>query len=99
MSSSQHIVLLRDARDPTHQKMVRAIEALRDAGINDLPRELKDYFGIYEVGEYREEESGLVVDKPDGCVAHYGAEMEEGFDIHLDKLPPGVKVIRFYTSY
>jgi hypothetical protein len=99
MGASSHVKLLRDENDPHHQRMAGAIEALRDAGIDDLPQELKDYFGIYEVGEYREGETGLEVKGPDGCVTAYNAEMEEGFDIHVDKLPQGVKKIRAYTSY
>lgn len=99
MGARQNVKLLRDENDPKHKRMAAAIEALLRAEIYDLPMELEDYFGITDPGEYREGETGLEVRPPEGCVKEYRAEMEDGFDIYLDKLPPGVKKIRAYTSY
>ena len=34
-----------------------------------------------------------------GALTAYKADMVDGFEVDVDKLPPGVKIIRFYNSY
>lgn len=100
MSATPHVALLRSADDPKYQKMSRALLALHDAGINDLPEELRTYFGIYEAGEFEEGMTGLDVgDERHPAVKPYRADMREGFDIDVAKLPAGTCIVRVYTSY
>lgn len=47
------------------------------------------------------DERGVVIDKKGlgEAVTEYKAEMSEGFEVDLTKLPKGVRLLRFYNSW
>lgn len=75
----------------------------REAGVS-LPVETAAYFGNdsdgvspdawddYEIEERLQTSLGA-------CVREYNAEMMQGYEIVVDKIPDDVKVIRIYNSY
>jgi hypothetical protein len=77
--------------------MKAAWDACRAAGV-DPPETVEDYFN----GE-PPDEAGVEVGEEDlkilGAITKYDAEMYDGFEVHVDKLPKDVKIIRFYNSY
>jgi len=91
MSMSTHVIGFRPA-DEEWQKMRAAWEACKSAGV-EPPREVDRFFN----GE-PPDPAGVEVPLGDAVTA-YRADMQEGFEVHLDKLPPGLKVIRFYNSW
>lgn len=96
MSMSTHVVGFRPP-DEKWRKMKDAWEACARAGI-EIPRDVLDFFN----GEQPDEcgvEVSLLYPKPHACVSPYKADMRDGFEIDITKLPPGVTVVRFYNSY
>ena len=51
MSVSYYTRVLRDVNSESHQKMVRAVEALEAAGVDDLPVEMAKYFNSKSVDD------------------------------------------------
>ncbi len=93
MGMSSSVVLLRSKDDPTYQKFLAVLNTCKEAGINP-PDEVDEYFG--GDGIDNDPENPLVIDfEP----REWSDEMQEGFEIDLDKIPNGVKTIRFYNSY
>jgi len=86
---STHVKLLRDKSDPTYQKNLKVFLACQEAGI-DPPPTIDEYFSDGDP------ESPLELDfKP----REWYGYSEQGFEIDLNELPPGVKTIRFYNSW
>lgn len=84
--------------DALYQKMKKVYLACQEAEI-DLPLEAATYFGV----SYPEDdalEQKLAVKLTEGIhYVPYFAEMTEGFEVDLDKLPKGVTKIRFTNNY
>lgn len=83
--------------DEEYTKMKAAYDACAAAGVNP-PAKVSDYFG----DEKPSDKGGLIdlrrcgaKNTPHECLSKYNAEMEEGFEIDVTKLPPGVKFVRF----
>jgi hypothetical protein len=48
----------------------------------------------------RPDNKGVVIDLEEHeCVTEYKDDMIDGYDVDLSKLPPDIKIIRFYCSY
>lgn len=92
MGMTTHVVGFRPADDRWNQ-MKKAWEACTAAGI-PLPREVYEFFD----GEEPDDKPGMDVDIED-AIAPFNAEGRRGFDVHIDKLPPGVKTVRFYNAW
>ncbi len=93
MSMSYHIVGFRPP-DAKWHKMKAAWEACDAAGLR-IPAEVAEFFGHEDP-----DESGVEVEIEDTeSVTEYRAEMREGFEVDVTKLPPDVKIIRFFNSY
>jgi hypothetical protein len=60
----------------------------------DPPHQVTDYFGLMGMPD----EAGTEVPLGD-AVQEWEGFMSEGYEIHLDKLPEDVKVIRFFNSW
>jgi hypothetical protein len=89
------VKLLRSKDDPTYQKYLKVLLACQEAGIDDIPKEVNDYFGGYGIDSDPEFPLEIKFEpkewrKEDGL---------EGFEIRLNDLPQGVEVIRFFNSY
>ena len=104
MSISSNIIGVRDLRQEFDKKW-DALQACKKAGVL-FPKQLQDYFDldgdddrVLEDKSYYEGEklTFILTGKPG--VKEWGAEMEEGYEVDLTKLPKDVKKIRFYTSY
>lgn len=100
MSMNTRIIGLRNPEGAQHQKMLTAAEALYNAGIHELPQQLKDYFDVIETGEVVSDPmSGCAVDL-DGCFSRgEGRESCDDWIVDLKTLPEGVTHIRFTNSY
>ncbi len=100
MGMSTSIVAVRDLRE-TFDKMWAAKEACEEAGI-DYPEELKKYFGSnieYDCKDSAEQEMLTYSLSGEPGVVQWGAEMQEGYEVDLRKLPKDVKIIRFFNAF
>ena len=43
--------------------------------------------------------AGMALELGASVMTPFNAEMQEGFDVQLDKLPPEIKILRVYISY
>lgn len=98
MGMSTHIRGFIPDTDPEYQKHKKVLLVCDEADV-ELPRETAEYFGSkYPDPEILEEK--LEVELVEGQhYEEYRAEMSEGFEVDLTKLPKGVTKIRFYNSY
>lgn len=93
MSMSSHIVGFRPP-DAKWRKMKDAFDACEAADV-PIPADVSRFFN-----HENPDESGVEVpiERTD-AVTEYRADMRDGFEIDLTKLPPDVKIIRFFNSY
>jgi len=81
------------ARDKKWEKMEKVWVACTDAGI-DLPEEVEDFFeGVNPVGEPGQSVS------IDECVSEWGADMSQGYQVEIAKIPKDITHIRFSNSW
>jgi hypothetical protein len=84
--------------DPEYQRHKKVLLACKEAKVS-LPEETAKYFGSKYPDLCLLEEK-LEVNLVNGThYKEYRAEMQEGFEVDLTKLPQGVTKIRFYNSY
>lgn len=76
-----------------YKKMLAVFKACHRAGV-DLPEEVESFFGGKTPDEVNEE-----IDLPGDCCRKYKNDMEEGFEIIVDKIPEDVTIIRFVNSW
>lgn len=93
MSTSIHVVGFRKP-DQSHILKVNAMKALEAAGAK-VPDDLSEYFGHIRP-ELVTVDTGLEVEVPH---VPWQAEMLDGFEVDLSKIPAGVSKLRFYVSY
>jgi hypothetical protein len=83
--------------DEKWRKMKEAWDACREAGV-PLPHEIEKFFN-YESPD----ENGVMIQQSEleklGAISEFNAEMENGYEVHLDKLPKDVTIIRVCNSY
>lgn len=96
MSMSTHIVGFKPP-DETWKNMKAIYDACTNAGM-DPPDKVVRYFNGSKPDEH-----GVTVEieelEKDGAVEKYMADMKDGYEIYLDKIPKDIKVIRVYNSY
>lgn len=94
MSMSTHVVGIRppDANWLKHKKVWDACEA---AGVA-IPRATMDFFDGVEP-----DDAGVLLDddKLNDAVTEWKDEYRSGFEVEIEKLPAGVKRLRFYNSW
>lgn len=88
---STHVVGFVPPDDRWH-KMKAAWDACTAAGVR-LPIEVGEFFG------HALPDAAGVELKIDAAVTPFIAAERHGFDVALDKLPPNVKVVRFFNSF
>lgn len=83
--------------DEKWTKMKAVWDACKDAGV-DPPKDVSAFFNHEEP-----DPAGVEIDekalKKCGAAVDFEGDMQEGFDIHVDKLPKDVKIVRVYASY
>ena len=96
MSMSSHVYGFK----PPDEKwwLMKAVwDACRAAGV-DPPVGVREFFNHDEP-----DHAGVVVGEKDlvacGAVSKYTAEMQNGYEVDVTKLPTDVKIIRFVNSY
>jgi hypothetical protein len=105
MSDSFYVIGIKPP-DEKWKQMKAIWDACEGAGIQP-PEEVEDFFGdekpdnkgvkitlgaCYELGrdEGKQNQYGA---------SYYDGDMEEGIEIEVAKLPPDIKILRFYNSY
>lgn len=82
-----------------YQKHKKVFLACKEAGV-DLPKQTAEYFGSDNTDEEDLLEGKLEMKLQLGVhYEEYSADMVEGFEVDLTKLPQGVTKLRFYNSY
>jgi hypothetical protein len=81
--------------DDDWRKMKAVYDACDAAGL-PIPKQVERYFD-----DCAPDPSGVVVNllREDRCTAEYHCDHAEGYEVTVDKLPPGVKIVRFVCSY
>lgn len=94
MSMSTHIVGIKPA-DEKWKQMKTIYDACEKAGI-EIPDEVYYFFN-----EESPDPSGVKVyrDVLGGAVQKYSGDAESGYEVHIDRLPKDVKIIRFTNSW
>lgn len=98
MSMSSYIQAFIPDTDATYQKHKKVLLVCNEAGVQ-LPKETAEYFGTTDTSEYVLEEKLSVSLKEGVHYTEYSADMTEGFEVDLTKLPQGVTKLRFCNSY
>ena len=93
MGMSTHIYGVIPA-DAQYKKMAAIWHQCEDMGVK-IPNEVIKFFN----GETPDNKGVLVDLKKKDCCAEYTAEMCEGVEIDISRLPTNVKFIRFYNSF
>ena len=93
MSMSTHVKGFRPP-DEKWKKMKAAWDACDAAGI-EVPMEVLDFFGHVAPDPLGIE---VEVEVSPAC-RRYKADMRDGFEVDINKLPPGLNILRFYNSY
>jgi hypothetical protein len=96
MSMSTWVIAFVPADQKWHN-MKKVWDACKAAGIA-IPVAVTNYFGSEEP-----DTNGVEVDEDRlielGAATEFNDDMQDGFDIHIDKLPKDVKVVRVYNSW
>lgn len=93
MGMNTHVIGIKPP-DDKWQKMKGVYDACVSAGTS-IPKEVMEFF------DHESPDSlGVRVEiEKLPCTTKYHADMRDGFEVDLKKLPPDVTVIRFYNSY
>ena len=94
MSMSSNVVAFRPP-DEKWKKMKEIWDLCKETGV-PVPEQVS-YFFNYE--EPDGQGVSVSLETLHGCLVEYKTEYSEGYEVHLDKLPPNVKIIRFYNSW
>jgi hypothetical protein len=95
---SLSVELLRDPEDPQHKKMVKALNALKKVcGEDDLlPKSLAEYFEVEYIIEANPDDALECGNHHDDklCIREWNGDYCSGYEVLVDELPPGTKIIR-----
>ena len=98
MSMSMHVKVFRPG-DAKWHRMKGAYDSCIAAGV-PVPAEVNEFFNFETPDEKGVEiELGAPYGKNHECCTPYNGNGESGFEIDIDKVPEGVKTIRFYCSW
>lgn len=92
MSMSTHVVGFRPA-DAKWNQMKTAYEACEAAGI-PVPREVERFFDDEPPGDRPGAEVSIK-----GALCEWSDTYRSGYEVDLTKLPPDVRILRFYNAY
>jgi len=93
MSMSSSVVGFKPP-DAKFKEMLAIWKACEKANV-DPPQAVVDFFNDEDP-----DPSGVMVDiEKLPAVSEYSDEMQEGFEVDIRKLPPDIKIIRFWNSF
>lgn len=92
MGMSTHVVGFRPADDEWNA-MKQIWESCEENDV-PIPEKVSKFFGH----ESPEDRPGMEIDLGE-AVSPWGAEMRDGYEIDVSKIPEGAKIIRVYNSY
>ncbi len=92
MGMSTHIIAFRPP-DEKWQRMKLILDTCKQAEVQP-PREVMEFFNDEEP-----ESEGVKIEIREAVEEWNDDDMQDGFQVNLDKLPPDIKFIRFYNSY
>lgn len=95
MGMSTHVIGFISPEDEAYKKHMKVLVACKEAGIEKLPKESATYFG-FETPDINLLEEFLEIKVP---VHKYSEDMQEGYEVIVSEIPPGVHKIRFYNSW
>lgn len=78
--------------DRDWMKMKAVWDACDQAGV-DLPKEVEDFFDGRPP-----DEKGVVIDIKD-AIREWSADMQQGLEVDIHKLPKNVKIVRFVNCW
>lgn len=95
MSMSTHVIGI---KEPTEEfrKKYEAYRACEAAGVRP-PKEVADFFD--GVGFQYIDSTGMEVELDKSCAREWKADMKEGYEIEVAKIPAGVTRVRVYNSW
>ena len=94
MGMSTHVVGFRPV-DAEWTRMRKIYDMCKEEKVS-IPPEVEKFFD----GVDPKETAGIEVELKKGyAVKAYHADMREGYEVDITKLPPEVKILRFYNSY
>jgi hypothetical protein len=95
MGMSMYVAAIKPA-DAKWKKMKAVWDSCEAAGL-DIPEEVVEFFD----GETPEEKGVKIYLNVNthACISEYNADMREGYDVDLEKLPKDTKILRFYCAY
>jgi len=88
-----NVVFFRDKEDSQYQDYLKVFLACKKANI-DLPKQIDDYFGGDGLDNDIEEPLQISFEP-----RKWTGNSAEGLEIDIDKIPSGVKTIRFFNSW
>lgn len=99
MGMSTHVVGYKP-RDDEWEAKLKVYNSCIESD-TELPDSIQEFFEeVLDNGDDPNETPGSEVDVTKcGALSVYSADMQNGYDIDISKLPPDVKVIRVYNSY
>lgn len=80
--------------DAKWKLMKKIYDNCQKAGI-EIPKEVEQFFGG---AEQEPDPSGVEVEI-DAALTKYEDDSCSGYELHIDKLPKDVKIVRFYNSW
>lgn len=92
MGMSTHVVGIIPP-DDVWKKMKAAYDSCVAAGVS-IPGEVDQFFN----GE-TPDPAGVVVELGAPCVEKWSDDSRSGFEVDVTKLPPHVRIVRFYNSW
>ncbi len=93
MSMNQHVYGIK-LPDAQWHEMAKVWRACNSAHVQ-IPQDVLDFFG----GEPPDEAGVLLKLDDHPCAKDHSADMEDGFEIDLELVPEGTRIIRFVCSY
>lgn len=98
MGMSSHIQGFIPDTDSNYLRHKKVLLVCLEANV-ELPKETAEYFGSKSPDKYLLEEKLGVRLEMGVHYEKYSADMTDGFEVDITKLPQGVTKLRFYNSY
>lgn len=98
MGMSTHIIGIKPP-DAKWRTMKEVYDACKGAGVG-LPIEVQRFFEKDIENYGAPDPKGVLTEiEEGGAVTVYGDDSQSGFEVDVTKLPPDVKIVRFYNSW
>lgn len=95
MSMSTHVIGIKEPTEE-YKKKYEAYRACHAAGVAP-PKEVLDFFNDLRFDCV--DATGMEVQLDASCLQKYKADMQEGYEIVISKVPAGVTRVRVYNSW